>query len=119
MKIQAYLTAAEINLKRLAAAILALLARFGLPVPHKGITVLKSKMALPLGGGKTRPASKHATVSFFNDPVVHFYLNVFSHVPATKVREYAICSRPSMSRKAGTPPSGRLMLSSPTCGTVK
>ena len=26
---------------------------------------------------------------FFNDPVVHFYRNVFSHVPAGKLREVA------------------------------
>jgi putative transposase len=25
--------------------------------------------------------------SFFNDPVVHFYRNVFSHVPSTKMRD--------------------------------
>src|SRR5690349_10879914 len=26
---------------------------------------------------------------FFNDPIVHWYRNVFSHVPSTKVREIA------------------------------
>ena len=27
--------------------------------------------------------------NFFNDPIVHWYRNIFSHVPSTKVREIA------------------------------
>jgi putative transposase len=27
--------------------------------------------------------------AFFNDPIVHWYRNIFSHVPSTKVREIA------------------------------
>jgi Transposase, Mutator family len=33
--------------------------------------------------------TESATVDFFNDPVVHWYRNIFSHVPSTKVREIA------------------------------
>jgi putative transposase len=29
------------------------------------------------------------TGRFFNDPIVHWYRNIFSHVPSTKVREIA------------------------------
>ena len=32
--------------------------------------------------------------------MVHFYRNVFSHVPATKVRDVATCSKPFMHRRA-------------------
>jgi hypothetical protein len=42
-----------------------------------------------LGKAQTRPGLEQAAVSFFNDPVVHWYRNIFSHVPSTKVREIA------------------------------
>src|SRR5262249_60220778 len=33
--------------------------------------------------------TESAAGDFFNDPVVHWYRNIFSHVPSTKVREIA------------------------------
>ena len=33
--------------------------------------------------------TESARLNFFNDPIVHWYRNIFSHVPATKVREIA------------------------------
>jgi transposase-like protein len=42
-----------------------------------------------LGKAQTRPGLEQAAVSFFNDPIVHWYRNIFSHVPSTKVREIA------------------------------
>jgi putative transposase len=35
------------------------------------------------------PTTESAAAGFFNDPIVHWYRNVFSHVPSTKVREIA------------------------------
>src|SRR5262249_9012309 len=51
--------------------------------------------------------------------VVHFYRNVFSHVPATKVREVSHMLKAIHRRKARTLPRGKLTLSSPTCGPVR
>jgi hypothetical protein len=40
--------------------------------------------------------------------MVHFYRNVFSHVPSTKVREVShMLSRPFTPRRAGRPPTTR------------
>jgi transposase-like protein len=72
MKIQAYLTAAAINLKRLAAAIFAIF-----------------EAARPASKICPEPLSKRTRLPLFNNPVVHWYRNIFSHVPSTRVREIA------------------------------
>jgi hypothetical protein len=71
-KIQSNLTAAAI-IKRLAAALLALLLCRIVP---------RNPFAIP-------PSCQRAgrrNGGFFNDPIVHWYRNVFSHVPSTKVK---------------------------------
>jgi hypothetical protein len=64
MKIQAYLTAAAINLKRLATALLALLPCWIVP---------GNLFAIP------RSRRRAVTGHFFNDPSVHFMRNVLAH----------------------------------------
>jgi transposase len=120
MKIQSYLTAAAINLKRLAAAVLATRFRFSGSTMRswrhrssiepqrttKSVAMTFSVGAHPAPFDLT---DKGHTTGFFNRPVVHFYRNVFSHVPSTKVREVAHMlkaihaqeSRAAASRKAG------------------
>jgi hypothetical protein len=77
MKIQAYLTAAAINLKRLAMALLILLLRW---IARSLLAVFRS----PWSAGSdvravTGPiAAKSGRIGrFFNDPVVHRYRNIF------------------------------------------
>ena len=36
-----------------------------------------------------QPHKRRREAHFFNEPVVHWYRNIFSHVPSTKVREIA------------------------------
>ena len=86
MKIQAYLTAAAINLKRLAAALLALLWR-GI-LRRNPSTNLTSPLR-PYQALASNPPCQSMYRHFFNDPIVHWYRNIFSHVPATRVREIA------------------------------
>jgi len=86
----ASLTAATINLKRLAAALLALLLRW---------IVRGSTFAAP----RTASANGYGGY-FFNDPVVHWYRSIFSHVPRSRCGRSRPCSRRPASeprRRAG------------------
>jgi hypothetical protein len=80
MRIQAYLTAAAINLKRLAAALLRLLcAAWGYFTAQRLATAVQLTANL-------QPHKTTREDHFFNEPIVHWYHNIFSHVPWTKVR---------------------------------
>lgn len=73
MKIQAYLTAAAINLKRLAVAILALFARW-IACPSLMQAKLPSKQPT-----LTFVVQEPTAANFFNDPRVHFMRNVLAY----------------------------------------
>jgi Transposase DDE domain len=68
MKIQAYLTAAAINLKRLAAAALTLFARWMAYQVDTGPTALKNRRRCRSGDAQTRRGLELTAVNFFNDP---------------------------------------------------
>ena len=72
MRIQAFLTAAAVNLKRLGSSVSS---------PWRRL-MLNLRLAAWVGSITNKPCS-----SLLNSPMVHFYRNVFSHVPATRVRE--------------------------------
>jgi hypothetical protein len=73
MKIQAYLTAAAINLKRLAVAILALFARW-IACPSLMQAKLPSKQPT-----LTFVVQEPTAANFFNAPRVHFMRNVLAY----------------------------------------
>jgi putative transposase len=51
--------------------------------------------------------------------MVHFYRNVFSHVPSTRVREVSHMLKAIMPRRAARPPTTRQRRSSTICGRAR
>ena len=85
MKIQAYLTAAAINLKRLATALFAVLAAIWTAQTARPVLVtdplrLRRPECARVRCCRMKQRAPRAEIGFFNSPRVHFMRNALAHV---------------------------------------
>jgi transposase-like protein len=68
--------------------------------------------------GLMKSAEEYLPEARWQRCMVHFYQNVFCHVPATKIREVSHMLKLSMPRRAGKRPIRRRERSSTTCAPL-